>query len=92
MELGRSKGNTGYLIEEIAAKQPLSIAFLRQYLVPTTSIPRPLSQRFSRQVISKDKHAAEQDNGDDLTVLAAQYNAPDTYDDDTKKPTICLHL
>ena len=34
MELGHSKTNAGYLMEELAAKQPLSIAFLRHYLVP----------------------------------------------------------
>ena len=36
MELGISKMNTGYLVEELAAKQPLSIAYLRQYLAPST--------------------------------------------------------
>ena len=35
MELGMNKTNTGYLVEELAAKQPLSIAHLRHLLVPT---------------------------------------------------------
>ena len=37
MELGHSKANTGYLVEELAAKQPLAIAFLKQYLALPTS-------------------------------------------------------
>lgn len=31
-ELGLSKAGTGYLVEELAAKQPLAISFLRQVL------------------------------------------------------------
>lgn len=40
MELGVSKLNTGYLVEELAAKQPMSIFHLRQYLAPSAaSVP-----------------------------------------------------
>ena len=44
MELGHSKLNTGYLVEELAAKQPLSIYHLRQYLAPSalpSRLPSP---------------------------------------------------
>lgn len=43
MELGMSKTSTGYLVEELAAKQPMSIAHLRQYLAPSISQRRPSS-------------------------------------------------
>ncbi len=43
MELGMSKLNTGYLVEELAAKQPLSISHLRQYLAPSAIPSRPSS-------------------------------------------------
>ena len=39
LELGTSKTSIGYVIEELAAKQPSSIAYLRQYLAPS-SVPR----------------------------------------------------
>ena len=47
MELGHSKLNTGYLVEELAAKQPLSIYHLRQYLAPS-ALP-------SRQTLTSTK-------------------------------------
>ena len=40
MELGMSKTNTGYLVEELAAKQPLSIIHLRQLVVPSGSVAK----------------------------------------------------
>jgi len=86
MELGRSKGNNSYLVEELAAKQPLSIAFLRQYLIPSTSIARPLSSKDN----SPSRMKTDTSRGDTLSVLAAQYtNIPENFDVSDHKPILC---
>lgn len=38
-----SAANSGYLAEEIAAKQPYSLTALRHYLVPPVNFPRAAS-------------------------------------------------
>ena len=86
MELGHSKLNTGYLVEELAAKQPLSIYHLRQYLAPSALPSRlsspsakagsstfsPPSSSYSRQRSSSSTLAA--------TAAAAESSKSDLFD------------
>ena len=86
MELGRVKGNSGYLVEELAAKQPLGIAFLRQYLVPSSSGSRPLTPKDNPRSAPKDRNGG----GERLSVLAAQYNkTQQPFDESEYKPILC---
>ena len=57
MELGPNRTNTAYLIEELAAKQPMSIYFLRQYLVPSVAFSRVLNKQREQE-----KEEAEKDS------------------------------
>ena len=73
MELSSHRTSNGYLVEELAAKQPLSIAFLRQYLVPSSVITRNVSSAQQQQQLLQKRKPS----GTTLaTVAAAAIPAP----------------